>query len=93
MHKSKEKFFMHQNCIKHWFDKKLAGNKEFGVGYLVFKLDKAHEEKGKHTKFQYLWIKPFIIHDKLGHHTYHIQSLDKRIDPLPVNGQDLKCCF
>lgn len=90
MCKTKEKFFVHQIHIKCLLHKKFAGNKEFGVGDLVLKWDKAHEEKGKHTKFQSLWIIPFTIHEKHGHHTYHLQYLDGRIENLPINGQDLK---
>ncbi len=48
----KEMFFGHQNHVKHWFDKKSTGENIFGVGDLVLKWDKPHEEKGKHTKFQ-----------------------------------------
>ena len=45
--------------VKRWFDKHKAGNKEFEVGDFVFKWDHLHDEKGKHTKFQQLWIGPF----------------------------------
>lgn len=34
-----------------------------------------------------------LVHEKLGPHTYHLQSLDGRIDNLLVNGQDLKHYF
>lgn len=39
--KEKEKFHMHQQCIKRWFDKHVAGDKQFQVGDLVLKWDKA----------------------------------------------------
>jgi len=63
------------------------------VGDLVLKWDKSHEEKGKHTKFQSLWIKPFVVCDKIFHHTYCLKSLDGKMDSLPVSGQDLKKIF
>jgi len=63
-----------------------VGNKQFGVGLLVLKGDKSHEGKGKQTKFQSLWIGPFVLHDKIGHHTYRLQSLDGKMGSLPVNG-------
>ena len=47
--------------MKTWFDKHKSGHKEFEVGDLVLKWDRMHDEKGKHTKFQYLWIGPFHI--------------------------------
>lgn len=66
---------------------------EFNVGDLVLKWEKSHEDKGKHTKFQSMWIRLFTMHKKLGQHMYRIQSLDKKIDSLPINGQDLKRYF
>ena len=47
--------------MKCWFDKHKAGNKEFEVGYMVLKWDHPHDEKGKHTRFQQLWVGPFQI--------------------------------
>ena len=47
--------------VKRWFDKDKSGNKEFEVGVLVLKWYHPHDEKGKHTKFQHLWIGPFQI--------------------------------
>ena len=70
--KAKEKFTLHQNCIKRWFDKKSVGKANFGVGDLVLKWDKSHEDQGKHRKFQSLWIGSYIVHEKLGPHTYNM---------------------
>ena len=52
-------FSNHQMIIKNWFDNRAIDNKYFEVGDLVLKWDKAHEEKGKHSKFQKLWLGPF----------------------------------
>lgn len=84
--KGKEKFILHQSCIKKWFNKKSTGKVRFDVGDIVLKWDKTHEDKGKHMKFQSLWIDPYIVHEKLGPYTYHFLSLDERIDNLPING-------
>ena len=54
--------------MKWWFDKHKAGNKEFEVGDLVLKWDHTHDEKGKHNKFQQLWVGPFEIAENLGPH-------------------------
>lgn len=70
-----------------------TGKKELSVGDLVLKWDKAHGEEGKHTKFQSLWNRPNLVHDKLGHHIYRLQYLDGNIDSLLVNGQDMKQYF
>jgi hypothetical protein len=91
--KTKEKFHEHQAIIKIWFDKHSTNDKEFQVGDLVLKWDKAHEEKGKHTKFQHLWLGPFIISKKLGPSTFILQTLNGEIENLPINGQILKKYF
>jgi hypothetical protein len=64
--KSKKKLMQHQELIKRWFEKTSVGNKYFQEGDLVLKWDKANEMKGKHTKFQKLWLGPYQIHEKLG---------------------------
>jgi hypothetical protein len=55
----KSKFLSHQQIVKRWFDKHKAKEKNFQVGDLVLKWDKVNEPKGKHSKFQSLWIGPF----------------------------------
>ena len=91
--KTREKFAIHQSRIKKWFDKKSAGDKKFEIGDLFLKWDKAHEEKGKHAKFQALWIGPFQVKEKVGLHTFRLQTLEGRVEALPVNGHDLKHYF
>jgi hypothetical protein len=59
--KTKNKFEAHQQIVKHLFDKKYAGEKEFQVGYLILKWDKSHEYKWKDSKFQQLWLGPYLI--------------------------------
>lgn len=41
----------------------------------VLKWDKAHEEKGKHAKFQKFWLGPFQIVEKLGSSNFILQDL------------------
>ena len=91
--KAKEIFSIHKNHIKHWFDKKSVGTKSYDVGDLILRWNEAHKEKGKHIKFQYLWIGPYTIKEKLGHNAFKLKPFDGRIDPLPVNGRDLKHYF
>ena len=57
--KAKEKFHIDQQRIKRWFDKHVVGDKQFQVGYLVLKWDKAREATGKHSKIQNLWLGPY----------------------------------
>jgi hypothetical protein len=46
--------------MKETFDNKVKTN-ILKIGDLVLKWDAARQEKGKHGKFDALWIGPFII--------------------------------
>eukprot|EP00253_Pinus_taeda_P009215 PITA_09215 len=83
----------HQQIIKTSFDSISFGSKQFQVGDLVLKWDKAHEDKGKHTKFQKMLLGPFQICEKIGHSTFMLQDLSGLRDSLPVNGIILKKFF
>eukprot|EP00253_Pinus_taeda_P013982 PITA_13982 len=83
----------HQQIIKSSFDSISSGFKQFQVGDLVLKWEKAHEDKGKHTKFQKMWLGPFQIYEKIGHSTFILQDLSGLRDSLPVNGLILKKFF
>ena len=91
--KSKERFKHQQEIVKRWFEKHKARNKEFKVGDLVLKWDHLHDEKGKHMKFQQLWVGPFQIVANLGPSTYKLQDLQGWEENLPVNGLVLKPYF
>ena len=73
--KAKKRFNQQQEVVKRWFDKHKDGKKDFEVGDRVLKGDHPHDEKGKHTKFQQLWVGPFQIAAKLGPSTYKLQDL------------------
>ena len=91
--KSREQFKHQQEVVKRWFDKHKDGKKEFEVGELVLKWDHLHDEKGKNTKFQQLWVGPIQIVAKLGPSNYKLQDLQGWEDNLPVNGLVLKPYF
>jgi hypothetical protein len=91
--KEKSKFISHQQIVKMWFDKHKAKEKNFEVGDLVLKWDRANEPKGKHYKFQNLWLIPFQVAEKIGVGIYRLQDLRGEPDSLPVNGQALKQYF
>jgi hypothetical protein len=59
----------------------------------VLKWDKTKEMKGKHTKFQKLWLGPYQIYDKIEPGTFKIKSLEGYLEELPINGQFLKRYF
>ena len=83
----------HQKIIKSSFDSTSSISKQLQVGDLVLKWDKAHEDKGKHTKFQKMWLGPFQINEKIGHSMLILQDLSGKRDFLPVNGLILKKFF
>ena len=69
----------------------MKGN--FEIGDLVLKWDHPHDEKGKHTKFQHLWVIPYHIAEKLGTSNYNLQYLQGQEESLPINGLFLKPYF
>eukprot|EP00253_Pinus_taeda_P032977 PITA_32977 len=91
--KAKINHARHQQIIKSSFDSTSSSSKQLQFGDLVLKWDKAHEDKGKHTKFQKMWLGPFQINEKVGHSTFILQDLSGKRDSLPVNGIILKKFF
>ena len=91
--KGKDNFNQHRFFIKRWFDKIKSGIRNFDVGDLVLKWDNPHAEKGKHTKFQHLWIDPYLIAEKLGPASYKLQNLQGQEESILVNGLCLKHYF
>ena len=47
----------------------------FAVGDLILRWDARKEEKGKHGKFENLWIGPFSIIKILGNNTFVLQNV------------------
>ena len=80
----------HQQKIKQAFDRKVK-KKEFEIGDLVFKWDAPRQDKGKHNKFDALWIGPFKISEIFSNNTYGLQDLEgEEVFNSPVNGYFLK---
>jgi hypothetical protein len=63
--KYKSKFVTHQQIVKIWFDKHKGKEKSFEVRDFVLKWDRENEPKGKHSKFQNLWLRPFQVSEKI----------------------------
>ena len=57
--KAKSVHIKHQKLRKSSSDSSTIGSKTLQIGDLVLKWDKAHEDKGKHTKFHKMWLGPF----------------------------------
>jgi hypothetical protein len=88
-----EKAQNHQQKIKDIFDRK-AKKENFQPGDLVLKWDAQRKDKGKHGKFEALWMGPFKIHEVLNNNTFKLQNLEGiEISSGPVNGNFLKKYF
>jgi hypothetical protein len=52
--------------------------------------NKAKEKPSMHTKFEELWIRPYVIENILGFNAYMLQYMKGKRLMLPVNGKHLK---
>ena len=83
----------HQQRVKQDFDRKVR-KKGFEIGDLVLKWDAPRQDKGKHSKFDALWIGPFRISEVFSNNTYQLHDLQgEEVFNNPVNGHFLKKCF
>jgi hypothetical protein len=67
--------------------------KNFQKGELVLLWNKAKEKSSMHTKFEALWIGPYIITKFLGNNSYMLKDMKGTTLMFPVNGQQLKTFF
>jgi hypothetical protein len=70
-------------------------NKEdFQRGDLVLKWDASKQDKGKHGKFEGLWIGPFKISEVFSNNTFKLQNMEnEEVFGGPINGNFLKNSF
>ena len=78
--------------MKALFDQH-AKDKEMQVKDLVLRWDIRRDEKGKHGKFDPLWLRPFKIVEAGGNNTFRQENLQGDLLEAPVNGQFLKPFF
>jgi len=78
-----------QHTVKKYFDKK-AKTDSFHIGQKVLFSDSTHAERGKHTKFQKLWIGPYTISSVIGQNSYLLSDQDSRLLAYTTNGSHLK---
>jgi hypothetical protein len=81
-----------QQQSKYLFDKRTTERK-FRVNDLVLQWNARKEEKGKHGKFESLWMGPFVIQEFHGQDSYFLEDPNGEIQELPVHGQFLKHYF
>ena len=83
----------HQQRIKGMFEKR-AKVDNFHMGDWVLKWDVVRQDKGKHGKFDSLWIGPFVIAWVHNNNTFKLQNLEgEAVFDGPVNGRFLKLYF
>ena len=81
-----EKTNIHQKRMKDTFDRKVK-TKIFKEGNLVLKWDATRQDKGKHGKFNALWMRPFIIAKVQHNNTFILHHLDgEELAGGPFNG-------
>jgi hypothetical protein len=82
-----------QQKIKQAFDKE-SRKEDFQLGDLVLKWDAPRQDKGKHGKFESLWIEPFNIFEAFPNNTYRLQNMEgEEVFVGPVNGHFLEMFF
>ena len=67
--KAYDKVQIHQENMKNTFDKKVK-EEHFLIGDLVLKWNAPHEDKGKHGKFDHMWMGPYIIATHIGDNSF-----------------------
>ena len=79
-----------QDNIKKIFDRRTKAS-SFKIGDKVLKWDSKREDKGKHGKFDNLWLGPYSIHSVAGNNAFFLQELNgTELFGGPVNGRMLK---
>ena len=78
--------------VKTLYDKRTV-NKKFENGDLVLMWNSRIEDKGKHGKFDPIWLGRYLIENAWGKDSYIIKDMFDNILELPVHGQFLKRYF
>ena len=78
-----------QWAVKKYFNKSVKAVK-FKVNEMVLLWDSSHANRGRHSKFQKLWLGPFKIAFVLGTNSYILKDLHERLFSYSTNGSHLK---
>ena len=78
--------------MKYLYDIKVV-NKKFEPDDMVLMWNARLEDKGKHGKFDPIWLGPYLIDSNWGDDSYLLKELSGGILELPVHGQFLKGYF
>ena len=78
-----------QQIVKIYFNKSVKAIK-FKVNEKVFLWDSTHANRGRHSKFQKLWLGPFKIVFVPGTNSYILKHSQERLFSYSTNGSHLK---
>ena len=78
--------------MKYLYDKKKTERK-FELDEMVLMWNARMEDKGKHGKFDPIWLGPYLIESKWGDDSYNLKELSRNILELCIHGQFLKRYF
>ena len=78
--------------MKHLYDKR-ATERKFNIGDLVLMWNVIMEDKGKHEKFDPIWLSPYSVLGLHGEDSYLLTNLAGDILEFPIHGQFLKRYF
>ena len=71
--------------MKELYDKKTIDRK-FEMGDMVLLWNIGQEEKGKHGKFDPIWLGPYLILENKGEDSYYLKELSGYILELHIHG-------
>ena len=97
LHKTREEVYnkalQKQDSIKKIFDRRKKA-RNFNIGNKFLKWYSRREDKGKHGKFDNLWLGPYFIHSAAGNNAFFLQELNgAELFGGLVNGRMLKHYF
>jgi hypothetical protein len=75
--------------VKKYFNKR-ANYIEFNIDDKILLWDSTHAKRGRHSKFQKLWLGPFKIAFILGTNSYLLKDLEEQFFSYSTNGSHLK---
>lgn len=81
-----------QQQSKYLFDKRTS-SKKYDIHDLVLVWNARGQDKGKHGKFEALWLVPYMVGEKNTEDSYFLLDMNGKIQELPVHGQFLKHFF
>lgn len=81
-----------QAQMKYLYDRK-ASERKFQLEEMVLLWNTRFEDKGKHGKFDPIWLGPYFIHENKGEDSYYIRELPRDILELSYHGYSLKRNF